>query len=58
MNLEKIVKGTVGGVLFYMATSLLVPYYAAYATATKAIATGTGVYIGATYDSPKKSAHG
>ena len=55
MELEKIVKGLIGGVLGYATMSLLVPYYSSYAALAKAIGTGTGAYIGTTYSSSASS---
>lgn len=57
MNLEKIVKAVAGGLVGYAAASLIVPYYAAYATAARVIGSGVGIYAGAAYGSSKKSAH-
>ena len=46
-NLEGLLKTGIGGTLGYGVGALLVPYYSAYALATRLIGFGAGVYFGA-----------
>ena len=58
MNLETIAKMAVGGFLGFFAALVLIPYNAsyAYAAATRAITTITGMYIGSGNSFYKKHA--